>query len=105
MSLPIPEIGKRPRDDETEALIREALQEEELLKKQKKGEHAAAGTGAAADSGINSSRTGTVVSCAGTIALPEACLLCWLQLLHHLYAVKLVCCTATATAVLMQRQW
>ncbi|WIA19510.1 hypothetical protein OEZ85_004121 [Tetradesmus obliquus] len=43
MSLPIPEIGKRPRDDETEALIREALQEEELLKKQKKGEHAAAG--------------------------------------------------------------
>jgi hypothetical protein len=43
MSLPIPEIGKRPRGDETEALIREALQEEELLKKQKKGEHAVAG--------------------------------------------------------------
>jgi hypothetical protein len=43
MSVPIPDIGKRPRDDETEALIREALQEEELLKKQKKGEHAVAG--------------------------------------------------------------
>eukprot|EP00882_Tetradesmus_deserticola_P007686 GHRQ01008095.1.p2 GENE.GHRQ01008095.1~~GHRQ01008095.1.p2 ORF type:complete len:178 (+),score=82.66 GHRQ01008095.1:228-761(+) len=43
MSLPIPDIGKRPRDEETEALIREALQEEELSKRQKKGEPAAAG--------------------------------------------------------------
>jgi hypothetical protein len=62
MSLPIPDIGKRPRDDETEALIREALQEEELLKKQKKGEHAAAGDGAAdaGGGGINGSRAGTL---------------------------------------------
>lgn len=45
MSLPIPDIGKRPRDEETEALIRKALQDEELLKKQKKGEHAVAGDG------------------------------------------------------------
>jgi hypothetical protein len=36
--LPVPEIHKRDRDDATEALIREALEEEQQRKKAKKGE-------------------------------------------------------------------
>jgi hypothetical protein len=37
-SLPVPELGdKRPRDDFTEALIRDALEEEEARKRAKKG--------------------------------------------------------------------
>jgi hypothetical protein len=35
--LPVPEIHKRDRDDATEALIREALEEEQQRKKAKKG--------------------------------------------------------------------
>lgn len=35
--VPVPEIHKRQRDDETEALIREALEEEQQRKKAKKG--------------------------------------------------------------------
>lgn len=38
MSLQVPEIEKRPRDELTDALIREALEEEQQLKKAKKGE-------------------------------------------------------------------
>eukprot|EP00878_Enallax_costatus_P019649 GHUV01020732.1.p1 GENE.GHUV01020732.1~~GHUV01020732.1.p1 ORF type:complete len:280 (+),score=100.80 GHUV01020732.1:257-1096(+) len=38
MSLPIPDIGKRPRDDLTDALIREALEEDEQRKRAKKGD-------------------------------------------------------------------
>lgn len=36
--IPVPEIHKRDRDDATEALIREALEEEQQRKKAKKGE-------------------------------------------------------------------
>lgn len=36
--LPVPDINKRHRDDETEALIKEALEEEQQRKKAKKGE-------------------------------------------------------------------
>lgn len=36
--IPVPEINKRDRDDATEALIREALEEEQQRKQAKKGE-------------------------------------------------------------------
>eukprot|EP00775_Hariotina_reticulata_P009368 gene9368-9531_t len=38
MSLPVPDVGKRPRDDLTDALIQEALQEEQERKRQKKAQ-------------------------------------------------------------------
>lgn len=48
-SLPIPDLGKRPRDELTESLIQQALAEEQALKRAKKGgggagaQHGAAG--------------------------------------------------------------
>lgn len=47
MAMPQPEVAKRPRDDDTERIIQEALQDEQRRKQQKKGGAAAAlpGTG------------------------------------------------------------
>lgn len=45
--LPVPDINKRQRDDATEALIREALEEEQQRKKAKKGDVAGGAEGCA----------------------------------------------------------